>query len=99
MSTFVDRSEKALVVEASERLNIPFDPEFTPGARNAVNVCLRMQPHEKVCVITDEATAEIAAAIARELEAVGARYRAWLLEDIASRPLTGMPGVILQDLE
>ena len=24
-------------------LNIPFDPEYTPGAFNAVNVCLRVQ--------------------------------------------------------
>ena len=47
---------------------IPFDPEFTPGARNAVKVCLRVQPSEKVCVITDEATQEIAAAIVHELE-------------------------------
>jgi len=64
MSTFLDRNEKAL---ARERFDIPFDPEFTSGARNAVNVCLRVQPDEKVCMITDEATAEIAAAIAREL--------------------------------
>ena len=49
-------------------LNIPFDPEFTPGARNAIRVCLRVQPPEKVCVITDEVTLEIAAAIVHELE-------------------------------
>jgi hypothetical protein len=42
---------------------VAFDAEFTPGAYNAVNVCLRIQPHEQVCVITDEATVEIAAAI------------------------------------
>ena len=39
-----------------ELSKIPFDPEYTPGARNAVNVCLRIQPTERVCVITDEAT-------------------------------------------
>ena len=42
------------------RSHISFDPEFTAGARNAVNVCLRVQPSEKVCVITDEVTLEIA---------------------------------------
>jgi len=99
MSTFVDRSEKGLSVEASEHLNIPFDPEFTPGARNAVNVCLRVQPDEKVCVITDEATAEIAAAIRVELDALRVEYHAWLLEDVAQRPLKEMPTGILQDLE
>jgi aminopeptidase len=82
------------------RLNqIPYDPEFTPGARNAVNVCLQVQPSERVCVITDEATLEIAAAIAHELEAMGAPYRSWVLEDVAERPLTGLPQSILDDLE
>jgi hypothetical protein len=34
---------------------ISFDPEYTPGARNAVQVCLRVEPEEKVCLITDDA--------------------------------------------
>src|SRR5580658_1736492 len=36
-----------------------FDPELTPGARNAVRVCLRIQPSEKVTVIADEACREM----------------------------------------
>src|SRR5256886_2729140 len=76
-----------------------FDPEFTAGARNAVSVCLRVQPDEKVCVITDEVTADIAAAIVHELETLGAPYRAWVLEELAERPLTGLPQEILDDLE
>jgi aminopeptidase len=79
--------------------SLPFDPELSPGARNAVNVCLRVQPEEKVCVITDEATKEIAAAIIRELGSVGAPYEAWILEDLARRPLTYLPREILDDLE
>src|SRR5580698_309858 len=79
--------------------SVSFDPEFSLGARNAVNVCLRVQPTEKVCVITDEATLEIAAAIVHELEALGAPYRAWVLEDLAERPLTDLPAEILADLE
>jgi leucyl aminopeptidase (aminopeptidase T) len=78
---------------------IPFDPELTPGARNAVKVCLRVQPGEKVTVITDEATREIAASMVRELEAVGAPYHAWVLEDLAPRPLGDLPREILDDLE
>jgi aminopeptidase len=78
---------------------IPFDPELTPGARNAVKVCLRVQPGEKVTVITDEATKEIAASMVRELEAVGAPYHAWVLEDLASRPLGDLPREIVEDLE
>ena len=79
--------------------HISFDPELTPGARNAVIVCLRVQPTEKVTVITDEATKEIAAAIVRELEVVGCPYRAWILEEVVVRPLTELPAEILEDLE
>src|SRR5580698_4083140 len=88
------------VSQANRKFNtIPFDPELTPGARNAVKVCLRVQPGEKVTVITDEATKEIAASMVRELEAVGAPYRAWVLEDLAPRPLTDLPREIVDDLE
>src|SRR5271166_1014421 len=78
---------------------IPFDPELTPGARNAVKVCLRIQPGEKVTVITDEVTKEIAASMVRELDAVGAPYHAWVLEDLAPRPLGNLPQEIIGDLE
>lgn len=78
---------------------VPFDPEFTQGATNAIQVCLRVQPDEKVCVITDEVTLQIAAAIVREIETVGARYNSWVLEDLAERPLTDLPREILDDLE
>ena len=78
---------------------IRFDAEFTPGARNAVNVCLRIQPSEQVCVITDEATIEIAAAIVAELEKLGAPYHAWVLEELAERPLKDLPSEIRDDLE
>jgi aminopeptidase len=80
-------------------LDVPIDPEFIPGARNAVRVCLRVQPSERVCVITDQVTLEIAAAIVHELEDLGAPYRTWVLEDVASRPLGSMPREILADLE
>lgn len=78
---------------------LSFDPELTPGARNAVNVCLRVQPNEKVTVITDDATKEIAASIVHELENVGATYHAWLLEDLAPRPLKDLPEEVAKDLE
>src|ERR1700690_2447932 len=78
---------------------LSFDPELTPGARNAVNVCLRIQSSEKVTVITDEATREIAASLVRELETVGAPYRTWILEELAPRPLIDLPREIVDDLE
>jgi leucyl aminopeptidase (aminopeptidase T) len=82
-----------------ELSTLTFDPELTPGARNAVKVCLRILPSEKVTVITDDATREIAASLVRELEAVGAPYRAWILEELAPRPLTDLPREIVDDLD
>jgi leucyl aminopeptidase (aminopeptidase T) len=76
-----------------------FDPELTPGAWNAVNTCLRIQPEEKVTVITDRVSEEIAAAIASELEAVGCPWQAFTLEEYADRPLVGMPDEVLADME
>jgi len=76
-----------------------WDPEYTVGARNAVSVCLRIQPEEKVCVITDEVTLEIAAALVSELETLGSPHRVWVLEDLAERPLKDMPPEIIEDLE
>ncbi len=88
------------VAQTNQQLStLTFDPELTPGARNAVNVCLRIQPNEKVTVITDEATKEIAACIVRELERIGSVYRAWVLEELAPRPLTDLPQEIADDLE
>jgi len=75
------------------------DPEYTAGARNAVSVCLRVQPEEKVCVITDEVTLGIAAALVSELEALGSPHRVWVLEDLAERPLRDLPPEIIEDLE
>jgi leucyl aminopeptidase (aminopeptidase T) len=78
---------------------VSFDPELAPGARNAVRTCLRVQPSEKVTLITDDACLEIAASIARELDDVGVRYKAFVLEEFAPRPLVDMPAEVLDDLE
>jgi leucyl aminopeptidase (aminopeptidase T) len=73
--------------------------EYVPGARNAVRVCLAIQPHERVTVITDRASKDIAAALVAEIEAVGAPLRAFVLEDCAPRPLAHLPAEIAADME
>lgn len=78
---------------------VDFDPGFSPGAYNAVNTCLRIRASEKVTVITDTATREIAASIAQELVKLGAPFKAFLLEDLAPRPLTALPAEIAEDME
>jgi aminopeptidase len=88
------------VDHANKQLNsLSFDPELSPGAHNAVNVCLRIQPSEKVTVITDDLTKEIAASLIHELEQVGAPFHAWVLEEVAQRPLMDLPPEIADDLE
>jgi leucyl aminopeptidase (aminopeptidase T) len=76
-----------------------FDPEYAPGARNAVTVCLNVQPHERVTVIADRACEEIAASLVAEIERVGASYRAFLLEEEAPRPLVELPPAVAADME
>jgi leucyl aminopeptidase (aminopeptidase T) len=76
----------------------PIDPELFPGARNAINVCLRLKPEERITIITDSATREIAAALQREVESVGSDYSLFILEHHARRPLKFMPEIILEDL-
>ena len=76
-----------------------FDPELSPGASNAVNTCLRIQPSEKVTLITDNACREIAASLAQELTKLGSPFKAFVLEDLAPRPLTDLPAEIAEDME
>jgi len=78
---------------------LTYDPELQPGARNAIQVCLRVRPGEKVTLITDLASAEIAAALAAEVEHAGAPFRQWVLEELAPRPMIAMPRAVLEDLE
>ena len=90
----------APVGQANHQLStLSFDPELTPGSRNAVEVCLRIQSSEKVTLITDDATREIAASLVHELDALGVPYNAWVLEELAPRPLTDLPLAIMDDLE
>jgi aminopeptidase len=76
-----------------------FDQELAPGARNAIRVCLNVQPHERVTVISDRDCADIAASLVHEIEEVGAPYNAFILEDVAQRPLISLPKAIADDME
>jgi aminopeptidase len=78
---------------------VTFPEEFRAGAHNAVVTCLRIQPSEKVTLITDEATREIAASIATELEELRCKWNGFVLEELAQRPLKDMPKAVLDDME
>lgn len=76
-----------------------YDNDLAPGARNAIRVCLNVQPHERVTVIADRDCEDIAASLVHEIEDVGAPYQAFILEEVAPRPLVNLPQVIAEDME
>ncbi len=83
----------------TDLLGIAFPADFSEGARNAVITCLKVQREEKVTLITDRSCLVIAAALALELEAVGCTWNSFVLEEVAPRPLVGMPVAVLEDME
>jgi aminopeptidase len=84
---------------ATDLTAVEFPEEFREGARNAVTTCLRIAPYEKVTVIADLSTLTIAAALVSELVKIGCVWNAFVLEELATRPLTGMPDEVLVDME
>jgi aminopeptidase len=84
---------------ATNLTTVEFPEEFREGARNAVTTCLRIQAYEKVTLIADESTLTIAAALVSELAKIGCVWNAYVLEEIAERPLSGMPAEVLKDME
>ncbi len=85
--------------EITDLRKVAFPREFAAGARNAVRTCLRIDPAEKVTLITDRSCLEIAASMGHELDELGCAWNGFVLEQIASRPLAGMPQAILDDME
>jgi aminopeptidase len=90
---------KQVAMAATDLRAVGFPDEFHEGAQNAVTTCLRIQPYEKATLIADESTLTIAAAIAAELDRVGCTWNGFVLEELAERPLTGMPEAVLKDME
>ena len=84
---------------AAQLLSVAYPTEFTPGARSAVFTCLRIEPEEKVTLIADRSTEPIAASLGAQLAERGCPWNAFILEDVASRPLLDMPAEVLADME
>lgn len=79
--------------------NLPFDPELSEGARNAIYVCLRVDPKESVTLIADEMSSEIAASLLAHLLDLKIQPDIFLLEDFGPRPHQYLPKEILKSLE
>ncbi len=77
----------------------PGATELEAGARNAVEVCLAIQPGEQVALIADEASGQVAASLAAVLDDIGAPWEGLLIERVAARPLAVAPTEVLAALE
>jgi len=73
--------------------------ELSPGAKNAVETCLAIQPGETVALIADEASRAVAASLADAIQNRNARYTGLLLESFGPRPMSAAPRDVLQALE
>ena len=91
--------EDRMAAGRTDLLGVEFPAEFAEGARNAVTTCLRIAPDEKVTLITDRSCVAIAASLAVELDRLGCRWNGFVLEELAERPLVGMPEAVLEDME
>jgi leucyl aminopeptidase (aminopeptidase T) len=74
-------------------------PDLLPGAQNAVNVCLAIQPGERVALIADQASAEVAASLEQVLQECGAFAQCVRIESVSPRPMTKAPQAALDALE
>ena len=95
----VDNKSAGSTASCTNLLEVPFPPDFAQGAHNAVTTCLKIQPEEKVTLITDQSCMAIAASVAVELDRLGCEWNSFVLEELAPRPLTGMPEAVLEDME
>jgi len=66
-------------------------PEYQPGARNAVRVCLAVSAGDRVAVVRNAGAADIADAIEEECAGAGAEVRGYPMEDWTSRPTLAVP--------
>jgi aminopeptidase len=73
--------------------------DLAPGARNAVRTCLQIQPRERVVLVTDRETEEIAASLADQVRQVGAEPEIHVMEDYGPRPMLQIPDPIRRALE
>src|SRR5208282_5624623 len=73
--------------------------ELMAGAKNAVEVCLDVQPGERVVVVADEISRTVAASLELALQQRGAKFTGLLLEDFGPRPMSDAPKAVLNALE
>jgi len=75
--------------------DLDYDPELAPGARNAIETCLALRAGDRLTLVTDRATLEIAGSLVAAARRVGAEIECFVLEEEGRRPLVHFPPRIL----
>ncbi len=78
--------------------DVDFDNNLIEGANNAINTCLRLKPEERITIITDNDSLEIACSLVSEIKKIGSEFSMMVIEDYTPRPSPNMPKQILDDL-
>ena len=76
----------------------PAPADLLPGARNAVDTCLSIGRGERVALIADESSRDVAASLEQALSDAGAQTDGVLIEAVTPRPMTEAPAEILEAL-
>ena len=77
----------------------PAPADLMPGAHNAVNTCLAIEPGERVALIADEASRAVAASLEQALQDRGANPDCLLVESVTARPMLAAPPEVLEAIE
>jgi leucyl aminopeptidase (aminopeptidase T) len=77
----------------------PPSETLAPGARNAIAICLAIKPGERVALIADAPSRDVAASLELAIEEIGARPISVLIEQVTMRPVTLAPAAVLSALE
>jgi len=81
MSTQLTNILKGVFMISKEKLDY--------GAYQVINNCLRLQPEEQICIVTDEKTTHIAEAIKEQALKKTDKVRVFKMEDYGERPDDG----------
>ncbi len=72
--------------------------DLLPGARNAVSTCLAIRPGERVALVADAESRDVAASLEQALAEAGALADCVLIESVSPRPMTTAPVAVLDAL-
>lgn len=74
------------------------DKEFLKGVWNTVNVCMNVQTHDRVHIITDQASLMIGKALKEASLTAAAKVHLVVLEQFGNRPFSNCPDELLDDI-